>query len=101
MKSEVVAPGHRGAYLQAGAGIAAPRLGRFTIRARPTFASQVCVPRWGSGFGGGEMKSTSRLAIALLTAFFITGCAARSVRIAELKDQPDRYDDKRVSVTGV
>jgi len=39
--------------------------------------------------------------IALLGAFLITGCAARGVRIAELKDQPDRYDDKTVSVTGV
>jgi hypothetical protein len=47
------------------------------------------------------MKSTLRLAIALLSVFVITGCAARGVRIAELKDQPDRYDDKRVSVTGV
>jgi hypothetical protein len=39
--------------------------------------------------------------VALLSAFVITGCAARGVRIAELKDQPDRYDDKTVSVTGV
>jgi hypothetical protein len=38
---------------------------------------------------------------ALLGAFLITGCAARGVRIAELKDQPDKYDDKTVSVTGV
>ena len=41
------------------------------------------------------------LAVALLGAFLITGCAARGVRIAELKDQPDKYDDKTVSVTGV
>jgi hypothetical protein len=39
--------------------------------------------------------------VALLSALVITGCAARGVRIAELKDQPDRYDDKTVSVTGV
>src|ERR687892_1098849 len=39
--------------------------------------------------------------VALLGAFLATGCAARGVRIAELKDQPDRYDDKTVSVTGV
>jgi hypothetical protein len=38
---------------------------------------------------------------ALLGAFLITGCAARGVRIAELKDQPDKYDDKTVSVSGV
>ena len=41
------------------------------------------------------------LAVALFSAFVITGCAARGVRIADLKDQPDRYDDKTVSVTGV
>jgi hypothetical protein len=40
-------------------------------------------------------------AIALLSAFVITGCAARGVRIAELKDQPTKYATKSVSVTGV
>ncbi len=39
--------------------------------------------------------------VALFSAFLITGCAARSVRIAELKDRPDKYDNKTVSVTGV
>ena len=39
-------------------------------------------------------------AVALLSAFLITGCAARGVRIAELKDQPTRYDNKSVSITG-
>jgi hypothetical protein len=47
------------------------------------------------------MKRASRLAIALVGALLIAGCAARGVKIGELKDQPDRYDDKRVSVTGV
>jgi hypothetical protein len=41
------------------------------------------------------------LSVALLSALVITGCAARGVRIAELQDRPDRYDDKTVSVTGV
>jgi hypothetical protein len=40
------------------------------------------------------------LAVALLSAFVITGCAARGVRIAELKDQPTKYDNKSVSITG-
>ena len=40
------------------------------------------------------------LSVILLTAFVISGCAARGVRIAELKDQPARYDDKSVSITG-
>ena len=44
---------------------------------------------------------TRLLFAALLGAFLITGCAARRARIAELKDQPDRYDDKTVSITGV
>lgn len=43
----------------------------------------------------------SRLAVALLAAVVIAGCAARSVRIGELKDQPGKYDDRSVSVTGV
>ena len=48
------------------------------------------------------MTKLSRLfSVALLGAFLVTGCAARGVRIAELKDQPDKYDDKQVSVTGV
>ena len=41
------------------------------------------------------------LAVVLLSAFVITGCAARGVRIAELKDQPTKYATKSVSVTGV
>jgi hypothetical protein len=48
-----------------------------------------------------NMDKARFLAVALVSAFVITGCAARGVRIAELKDQPDRYDDKTVSVTGV
>ena len=47
------------------------------------------------------MKRASTLTVALLGVFLITGCAARGVKIAQLKDQPDRYDDKKVSVTGV
>jgi hypothetical protein len=47
------------------------------------------------------MKIGSRLVIALLSALFVAGCAARGVRIAELQDQPDKYLRKTVSVTGV
>jgi hypothetical protein len=39
--------------------------------------------------------------VAILAAFLIAGCAARGVRIAELKDQPTKYATKSVSVTGV
>ena len=41
------------------------------------------------------------LTVAVLSAFLISGCAARGVRIAELKDQPTKYDDKTVSITGM
>lgn len=47
------------------------------------------------------MKKGSRLAIALFSAILIAGCAARGVRVAELKDQPGKYDRKTVAVTGV
>jgi hypothetical protein len=47
------------------------------------------------------MKKAWWLALAVLSALVITGCAARSVKIAQLKDQPGRYDDKTISVTGV
>src|SRR5918996_4744935 len=47
------------------------------------------------------MKKASRLSVALLGVLLITGCAARGVKIAQLKDQPGRYDDKSVRVTGV
>jgi hypothetical protein len=40
------------------------------------------------------------LSVALLSAFLITGCAARGVHIAELKDMPTKYDNKSVSITG-
>jgi hypothetical protein len=47
------------------------------------------------------MTRASRLTVALLGAILIAGCAARGVKIAELKDQPGRYDDRKVSITGV
>ena len=47
------------------------------------------------------MKNLSRLSLALLTAVLLTGCAARGVRIADLKDQPAKYDNKSISVSGI
>jgi len=41
------------------------------------------------------------IAAALVGAVVIAGCAARGVRVAELKDQPTKYAAKTVSVTGV
>jgi hypothetical protein len=43
------------------------------------------------------MKQT--LAIVALTALVAAGCAARGVRVAELKDQPAKYATRSVSVT--
>ena len=46
------------------------------------------------------MKLSGRLlSIAVVSTFLITGCAS-SVRIAQLKDRPDKYERKTVSVSG-
>jgi hypothetical protein len=45
------------------------------------------------------MKYT--LAAVVLIALVVSGCAARGVRVAELKNQPGKYATKTVSVTGV
>jgi hypothetical protein len=48
------------------------------------------------------MTRASRfLPVAVLSAVLLAGCAARSVQISQLKNEPGRYDDKSVSVTGV
>jgi hypothetical protein len=41
------------------------------------------------------------IAAVLVSAVVVAGCAARGVRVAELKDQPTKYATKTVSVTGV
>ena len=40
-------------------------------------------------------------AVLILSGVMAAGCAARGVRIAELKDRPDKYDRKTVSIEGV
>ena len=47
---------------------------------------------------GATMRRCS-LAV-ILAVVLLAGCAARQVRIAELKDQPTKYNDKSVRVTG-
>jgi hypothetical protein len=37
----------------------------------------------------------------LLAALLVTSCSARTVRIADLKDRPGRYQERTVSVHGV
>ena len=41
------------------------------------------------------------LAAVCLGTFLLAGCAARGVRVAELKDQPTKYATRSVSVNGV
>src|SRR5687767_10449764 len=78
--------------LQAGAGIAASRDRRtFTIGRGLHSFFRLSVET--------AMKQT--LAVIVLTALVAAGCAARGVRVAELKDQPAKYATKSVSVTGV
>jgi hypothetical protein len=45
------------------------------------------------------MKTT--FAVALVSVVLLAGCAARGVRVAELKGEPGRYATKSVSVNGV
>ena len=40
-------------------------------------------------------------AVALVSVLVLAGCAARGVRVAELKEEPGRYATKSVSVNGV
>jgi len=42
----------------------------------------------------------TRTLTCVVMAILLSGCSARSVRIADLKDQPGRYDHKSVRVTG-
>ena len=48
------------------------------------------------------MTRLSRVfSVAIVSAMFAAGCAARGVSIAELKDRPDKFERKTVSVEGV
>lgn len=46
------------------------------------------------------MSRAPILTVALVTTLLVAGCAARGVKIAELRDQPGKYDHRSVSVTG-
>ena len=48
------------------------------------------------------MRNARRFgALGILSVLLVTACAARGVRIAELQNDFDKYDDKTVSVAGV
>jgi hypothetical protein len=84
-----VAPDHRGAQHQAGAGIAAFRRFFHDPVATITRSGEI------------DMAKASRLVLALVGALLISGCALRTVHVAQLKDQPARYYNKTVTVKGV
>jgi hypothetical protein len=44
---------------------------------------------------------SGRLFASIVLAAVLAGCAARSARIAEIKQNPGRYEDSTVSVNGV
>jgi hypothetical protein len=72
--------------------LASPHPGRFFHD--PSRPLQVCG-------GTVEMAKAPRFVLALLGALLISGCAARSVHVAQLKDQPAKYYNKSVNVNGV
>ena len=43
----------------------------------------------------------NRLSVLMMAMLLLAGCAARSVKIGDLKVDPGRYDDHAVKVTGV
>jgi hypothetical protein len=48
------------------------------------------------------MRTALRLgALGIVAVLLVTGCAARGVRISELQNDFERYDDKTISVQGV
>jgi hypothetical protein len=47
------------------------------------------------------MGMKTRILLSLVLTASVVGCAARSARIAEIKQNPGRYDDRSVSVTGI
>jgi hypothetical protein len=92
MYGSAVARNQRGALTQAGAGIAASRLARWSIS-----RGHCC-------FQGITMKTFAvRLATSLALALMLSGCAlaVRRPSIAELKYNPGRYQDRTVSIEGV
>jgi hypothetical protein len=81
-----------GAQLQAGAGIAASA--EHDSRFDPAVRAQFLLTR-------PTMKHLTRLLfVTVVTALLVSGCAARSVRVAELKDRPAKYQDKSVNISG-
>jgi hypothetical protein len=49
-----------------------------------------------------RMRTASRVtSICVLSAVLVAGCGARGVKVADLRQQPHRYDDRTISLTGV
>lgn len=43
----------------------------------------------------------TRILLSLILTATVIGCAARSARIGEIKQNPGRYEDRSVAVTGI
>src|SRR5215203_3406673 len=103
MSTWAVARNQRGALTQAGAGIAASRLARWSI-SRGHCCLRAHLRHVPSGDVRGHIMfklSLGRLAIPLALVLLVSGCALRSPSIAELKYNPGKYQDHNVSVQGV
>ena len=100
MWSCAVARNQRGALTQAGAGIAASRLARWSIsRGYSILAGEF----WSLQRFEVTMAHTlpARFGAALALTLMAFGCAAGRPSIAELKYNPGRYHDRTVSLEGV
>jgi hypothetical protein len=75
--------------------LASPHFGLFFHDPRATASTG------GSPAQESDMTKAPQLFLAIMGAMLISGCAARTVHVAELKDQPARYYNKSVSVNGV
>lgn len=47
------------------------------------------------------MNTRHQLVAGVLMALALAGCAARGVQVAQLKNQPTRYHDRTVRISGV
>ncbi len=95
-----VAAGHQDAQLQTGAGIAASRMADLHDPTATLVATPATRKSYRSVLRRNHVTKSSVL-VALLCSLLVSGCAARGVRIAELRDQPAKYGNKSVSVSGV
>jgi hypothetical protein len=96
-----VARNHRGALTQAGAGIAASRL-----QLNPISRGHSCLQAFIAGDNAEKRdmpRLVTRVAMAATLAALVSGCALTTRRptVQELKYNPGRYHDRKVSIDGI